>query len=205
VETVFTEIYHAGTWKELAPAEESHSGAGSTVQATARVRAFLPKALAQLGAEVLLDAPCGDFNWMRHVELDVDYVGADVVRELVEENTRQYAGTRRRFVHCDLLEDELPKADVILCRDCLTHFSPEDVWRAIENFRDSEATWLLTSTYTSRTVNRPIETGKWTPYCLELPPFNFPPPAQLLNEDCRELYPFFSDKCLGLWRINDLP
>ena len=39
----------------------------------------------------LLDAPCGDFNWMRHVPLGgVSYTGADVVPELIARNRRDY-------------------------------------------------------------------------------------------------------------------
>jgi hypothetical protein len=32
----------------------------------------------------LLDIPCGDFHWMRRVNLQgLSYVGADIVRELI--------------------------------------------------------------------------------------------------------------------------
>jgi hypothetical protein len=42
-------------------------------------------------AKTLLDAGCGDFNWMRHVNLKLDqYIGIDVVPELICENQRQF-------------------------------------------------------------------------------------------------------------------
>ena len=35
----------------------------------------------------LLDAPCGDHNWMRHVDLDgIQYLGMDLVEDIVKHN-----------------------------------------------------------------------------------------------------------------------
>ena len=32
----------------------------------------------------ILDAPCGDFYWMKEVALcDIDYIGADIVEEII--------------------------------------------------------------------------------------------------------------------------
>ena len=36
-------------------------------------------------------------------------------------------------------------------------------------------------------------------------PFNFPPPLRLVNENCTEGDGAYGDKCLGLWRLADLP
>lgn len=47
-------------------------------------------------------------------------------------------------------------------------------------------------------------TGDWRPLNLERPPFNFPPPAELLAEGCTEAEGRFLDKSLGLWAIKDL-
>jgi len=38
---------------------------------------------------------------------------------------------------CDITSDPLPRADVILCRDCLVHFSLADAQAAIGNFARS--------------------------------------------------------------------
>jgi hypothetical protein len=43
--------------------------------------------LHDLGAQSLLDAGCGDFNWMRTVDLPgIKYIGVDVVSDLIERN-----------------------------------------------------------------------------------------------------------------------
>ncbi len=204
VEAKFTEIYHHKSW---GPDQESRSGAGSSLKATERAREALPLLMASRGMKSLLDIPCGDFNWMRETRIGwVDYTGGDIVGELIDELQSRYGNERRRFLKLDLLSSELPQADLVLCRDCLQHLSHVDFQRAIANIVRSGAKWLLATTFPGRlpTDNRPIETGQWWPHNLEAEPFNFPPPVELINEDCQEWYPYFADKSLGLWIVADL-
>jgi hypothetical protein len=42
--------------------------------------------------------------------------------------------------------DRLPRADVILCRDCLVHVSFQDTAKILDNFRSTGTTWLLLNT-----------------------------------------------------------
>ena len=79
----------------------------------------------------MLDVPCGDFYWMRLVPLDVDYTGGDIVSDIVARNQAQYGDERRRFLRLDLLQDPLPAADLIFCRDCLVHLSNAHIRRAV--------------------------------------------------------------------------
>jgi hypothetical protein len=39
---------------------------------------------------------------------------------------------------------------------------------------------------------------------LEQPPFNFPPPSDVLVEGCQEGGGAYADKALGLWAIETL-
>jgi SAM-dependent methyltransferase len=189
---VFTNIYRHNGWGN----PESVSGRGSTLAHTEVVRRELPRLLRELGARSLLDAPCGDFNWMRHVELDgVSYVGADVVPEMIKRNRREYGRAGRRFVVLDVTRDRLPRSDVILCRDCFIHLSFEHTLAALDNFRRSGSRYLLATTHTNIRQNTDIETGGWRSLNLELPPFNLPPPERLILEHA------WVAKCLGLWRL----
>lgn len=117
---VFQKIHDEKGWHS----QESVSGWGSELKNTAQIIRELPGLLGRYGVRSMLDAPCGDFNWMRHVNLDgIDYIGADIVQTLVTANQATWTSPSRRFVHLDLLRDPLPDADLILCRDCLFHFS----------------------------------------------------------------------------------
>lgn len=197
-EEIFQEIYHRNGWGDA----ESASGTGSNLRATEALRSALPSLLTEIGARSLLDAPCGDFNWMRHVSLDgVRYTGIDVVPEVVEANQR-FADDRRTFLRLDLTADALPWADLILCRDALVHFPYRDIFRAVSNFRRSGATHLLTTTFPGH-ANRDVKfMSPWRPLDLRAEPFNFPEPLRLINEQSTE--PGAEDKSLALWRLSDL-
>ena len=64
--------------------------------ATVSLRAYIPELFARLGVKTFLDSPCGDWNWMRLVDLKgIQYIGADVVPAIVEQNHKMYAGPER--------------------------------------------------------------------------------------------------------------
>lgn len=197
----FEQIVLENRWRD----PESVSGGGSNLRQTETLRTELPLLLSRLGAQALLDAPCGDFNWMRHVDLgSMSYIGADVVAPLIERCQRTYGSSMRQFVVRDILVDPLPRADVIMSRDCLVHLSYEHIIAALRNFRKSGATFLLTTTYTSRKRNWDIVTGSWRPLNLRLKPFNFPPPVDVIVENSTEFDGDFADKSLALWRLDSL-
>lgn len=186
---------------------ESPSGPGASLDQTAVVRGTLPELCRRLGAGTLLDLPCGDFSWMSTVDLrDVSYIGADFLPEIIEQNAQRHAQSERRvFRVLDLLAGPLPGADLVLCRDCLVHFAFGDIARAIANLRRSESTWLLTTTFPAQSTNEDIRTGDWRPLNLEIAPFHWPRPVELINERCTEGQGLFADKSLGLWRMSELP
>lgn len=198
---VFRRIFASNAWRGA----ESRSGEGSDLAQTGVIRREIPGLLRRLGAASLLDAPCGDFNWMRHVDLaGVDYVGGDIVPDIVAANRARFGGPGRRFEVLDITADSLPRADVMLCRDCLVHLSFADIRRALRNIRASGTTWLLATTFPGR-ANAEIETGQWRPLDLCAAPLGFPPPAELLNEGCTEWDGHWADKSLGLWRVSEVP
>ena len=197
-EETFREIYRTNHWGAA-----ERSGEGASVDQAATVLAHLAGLIERLRVRTLLDVPCGDFAWMRHLEADVDYIGGDVLPELALRNQQHWGNERRRFLPLDLLEDDLPAAEMLLCRDCLVHLSFADARAALANIRRSSCTWLLTTTFPGVTANEDIVTGDWRPVNLQLAPFALPAPELLLNEQCTEAGGLFADKSLGLWRIAD--
>jgi hypothetical protein len=199
---VFDRIIAENYWQD----PESVSGGGSNLRQTEKLRTELPLLLSRLGVRSLLDAPCGDFHWMRHVPLDgVAYTGVDVVAALIERCEADYGGAGRQFVCRNVVEDPLPRADAILSRDCLSHLSNDYVFAALKNFRASGATYVLATTYTSRRRNWDIVTGSWRPINLQIKPFNFPAPIDAIVEGSTEYDGDFADKSLAVWRLDTLP
>lgn len=201
MQAVFDRIYDRNSWNSA----ESRSGPGSSLSQTRILVERLPPLLHAVGARSLLDIPCGDFNWMRHVALfGIDYLGADVVHRIVVSNRSRYGAPGIRFGLLDVTRDPLPPSDVVLCRDCLVHFTFDEAFQALKNIAASGSTYLLATTFTDRAENGDCETGNWRVLNLERPPFDLPPPLQLLNEGCTEGGGAFKDKSLGLWRLSDI-
>jgi SAM-dependent methyltransferase len=201
IDEIFSRIYDSNYWGNA----DSRSGSGSDLQQTAAIRAALPPLLRELGVRRMLDVPCGDFHWMSQCALELDqYIGADIVPELVAALGERFGDERCEFRPLDLTRDPLPQVDLVFSRDCLVHLSFADVERALANLKRSGSTWLLTTTFPDRRENIDIPTGHWRPLNLELAPFDFPPPERLINEGCTEYFNQFADKSLGLWRIAAL-
>jgi len=190
--------------KNIWGTSDSVSGLGSTLEQTTEIRKVFPKIAKELQIVSMLDVPCGDYFWMRHVDLSFlkTYIGADIVDDLVLANSK-YATQKVSFRYINLLSDQMPTVDLVLCRDCLVHFSFLDIFTAIENIIRSGSKYLMTTTYYNigrRNVD--ILTGEWRPINLQLPPFNFPIPIALIDEQCTEKG--CADKALGLWEIADI-
>ena len=102
---VFTQVYESTAWGS----RESGSGTASELRATGNVREWLPDVLSRLRAKSLLDAPCGDWNWMQHVDLSGldEYYGVDIVRPVIEQNAAKFGGPHRHFADADLTRDTL--------------------------------------------------------------------------------------------------
>lgn len=188
-------------------AASSVSGLGSEDMATAAVREALPALLQRFGARSLLDAPCGDAGWIGRIKLDIDYIGIDIVPSLVEANNKRVADGELagRFLVADLTRDALPRADLILCRDCLVHLSFQNIARVTARFRESGAQFLLVTTFPEIEDNRDCEDGDWRALNMTKAPFDWPAPRELIDERCEEGDGGWRDKSLGLWRLDELP
>ncbi len=197
---IFGRIFESNFWR----GGESRSGRGSAREQTQQIERELPELLRRVHAQTLLDIPCGDFHWMRHVDLSgIDYLGADVVPAMIAAN-KAHERAGRRFQVLDLLNDPVPRVDVVLVRDCLVHFSYADIGRALRRLLASGSRYLLTTTFPARKTNKDIHTGQWRALNLQRPPLDFPPPLELFNEGCTEDKGKHADKSLGLWELAAL-
>jgi hypothetical protein len=195
----FSRIYLKNTWK----GKESRSGEGSGFAQTEVIRRELPQLFCDLKIKTLLDAPCGDFHWFKALNHSIEkYIGVDIVEDLIVLNRSKYGNGQRDFFCLDIVEDNLPRADLILSRDCLVHLSYAQALATISNFKRSGATFMLTTTFTDRNENVDLKRKKtWRPLNLMLPPFSLSAPLRLINEDCSEENGKYRDKCLGLWLL----
>ena len=194
----FREIHHNNHWK----GEESISGGGSSREQTDLLITKLPEILREFDIRSMLDLPCGDFGWMKHLDLPgISYIGADIVPELTADNEEKYANAQRGFTTLDITSDPLPEVDLLFCRDCLVHLSFADIHQALANIRSHDISYLFTTTFPLCQTNEDITTGDWRPLNLEADPFNLSEPSLIISEQCTEGEGLYQDKSMALWRV----
>jgi len=198
---VFNRKYKMNAWKST----ESISGTGSELKITEVLRKELQKLLVDYNIKSIFDAPCGDFNWMKEVDIsNVSYMGADIVPDLIKKNKNLF---NLDFKIMDITTDPLPKVDLIINRDCLVHLSNENISKFISNVKKSGSKYLLVTSFPEKKLgwgksNTDIINGDWRPVNLELPPYNFNNPLHIINENCTEAYPHYTDKSMLLYDIE---
>jgi hypothetical protein len=150
----------------------------------------------------ITDAPCGHFGgYMNRVDLQgIDYFGVDIQQAIIADNIKQYPGFR--FDVCDLVQCDIRKADLIICRHLFFHLLLEDGVAVLEAFRRSGSTYLLATNEpgvrknTDRyRITTPIRDWGYRGVNLEIEPFNLGTPI----DDFTDMYP---ERQLSLWELS---
>lgn len=197
----FTEIFN----KNLFLGKSSRSGEGSSLEQTKVLREELSKLFEELNIKSMLDAPCGDWNWMKAVNLvGIEYIGVDIVEQIIKDNQEKYIKPNIKFINSNIIEDDLPEVDLIFCRDCLVHLTYEDIFKTLDNFKKSKSKYLLTTTFPShKQKNKELVYKEiWRDLNLEEAPFCFPKPIKYIVEHDFD-FPYY-EKTSALWYLNDL-
>lgn len=199
---IFTKIYKTNHWGS----KESFSGPGAELRQTIAIRKELPILFNDFNIKTMLDIPCGDFNWMKEVDFEslVQYIGADIVSELIQLNIKKYSDNKKKFIELDITKDDLPISDLIFCRDCLVHLSFDDIFKSIDNIKRSKSKFFLATTFNHENKNVDTYNAKWRPINLEISPFNFCRPIKFVDTDFTDNGKQHLGNGMGFWRISDL-
>lgn len=191
--------------KEYWQSEESVSGDGSEVEVTEELIKRLNEFLKKKDIDSILDIPCGDFNWMQNVNLaNLNYIGGDIVNLLIDKNNDEYKNDAINFEVLDITSSNLPKVDLIFCRDCLVHLSYKNIYKSLVNIKKSKSKYLLTTSFFRCEENKDIITGEWRKLNFEIAPFNFKKPLYVIDEKYTKKGFKYSDKTMCLWKISDI-
>ena len=194
---IFQDVYtnwRFGGWPE------SKSGGGSTMEETEIIRQQIKQIIKDKEIKSVIDAPCGDFNWMKDIVYSFEsYTGCDIVPEIIADN-QKYANSIIKFQELDLTQGEIPEADLLITRDVIGHLTLEDGKKVIANILKSKCKYLLTTTWYNPTdenyfqthinhdrevtLDRQWEAGaaQFYPVCLHSEPFNLPKPEFYVEE-----------------------
>lgn len=180
-------------------------GCGSQMDdSTKNLRHNLYSFLKKHGIKSLADIPCGDFWWMRHIDLfDISYFGGDIITPQIEKISKLFPD--KNFQRIDLRIDPLPHAHLLFSRDCLFHLSNEDKRKVFDNFLDSKIEFILMSNHPLSSNNLDIATGDFGHINWQLQPWNFESPIDILYDsnqgyDTKELQLYHRDQILKFIR-----
>jgi SAM-dependent methyltransferase len=172
-EASFTRIYKSGVWGKNQDGEGS-SGGGSTVEATAEYRRFLQKFLIDQKIQSVIDVGCGDWEFSQLIDWgNIQYTGYDIVSFVIEKNRKRFEKSTISFEHKNAIETDLPKADLLICKEVLQHLSNKDIKQFLNQIHKFKYC-LITNDVNPSTLssdNRDIENGDYRHLDLTKAPF----------------------------------
>ena len=169
-ESVFTNIYQHGCWGWNEDGL-GFSGDGSTLRNTTHYVAFLQQFIKANKIKSVVDAGCGDWTFSKEIDWgDVQYLGVDVVKSVIDANNQKYGTKNIRFEHFDILRYALPAADLLICKDVLMHLSNRDIISFLKSTKQFKHC-LFTNNIGSENENQDIPRGGFRPLDLTAAPF----------------------------------
>lgn len=194
----FEKIYELGVWIH-GKDQDAASGLGSELEATEGLRSSLPGLLRDLKIQTLVDVGCGDWTWMSQLDLPCNYLGLDIVENVVERNRASYSKPGIDFRQLDAVAEPIPDCNAVLCREVIFHLSFADGLSLIKNIK-RHAEWLIITTDSTTWFNSDIPSGDFRMLNLQYRPFRFPRPERELCDDC-----LVGGRKLAVWRTASLP
>lgn len=168
-ESVFTNIYQNKLWGE------SPSGEGSKPENTKVYCLFLQNFLKNYQIQNVVDIGCGDWQISQLIDwTGIQYTGFDVFKEIIEKHQAQFSTPSIQFIHGNALKMDLPKADLLICKDVLQHLPNQDIESLLPQLKKFKHCLLVNDvdpvSLTSQNEDTPV--GGYRHVDLTKPPFN---------------------------------
>jgi SAM-dependent methyltransferase len=188
---IFAEIYRKNRWGGARG--RFHSGSGSSSEHAQAYADLITAFIKSYDIHRVVDLGCGDFRVAAQlVHSNILYTGVDIVPDLVRRNREKFAGERVRFECLNIIEDELPQADLCLIRQVLQHLSNEQISRVLANVEQYRYV-LVTEHYPAtgavrhKNLDKPcgedVRVYDGSAVFLDAPPFNRQVSGPLLDVD----------------------
>ena len=199
---VFTSIYKSNHWVQddhiLPKNSISVSGHGSNINTNQffNLQKIFTKIIVDKEIRSILDMPCGDFLWFHEIIKDknINYVGIDIVTELIEANRKKYKNKNFSFVNDDIVNfDTNRKFDLILIRDLFIHIQNSDIKKIIQNIDKTDFRYIALNSYNNK-VNDDVIVGKHRKVNLLIEPFNLNQPLEYFKDYEDDKFIFLYDK-----------
>ena len=164
----FSDIYRNSTWGP-------GSGVGSMPEYAQPYVVTLERFLHDYKIKSVVDLGCGDWQFSRLIDWSgVDYLGLDVVEEVIEANKRNFASDSIGF-DVATAGEPLPEADLVVCKDVLQHLPLGVVAEYLAEFRQRYKHILITNdVYPDGATNGECPPGAGRAIRPDLEPFSEP-------------------------------
>lgn len=164
----------------------------------------LTKLLEERKITSMADLSYGEYSWMKEVKRSdkLRYVGLSSDQNIINKNLAQHP--KLEFKLLNMTCQVPPNVDLIVCRDSFGFMNYEDCKKVINNFRNSGSKYLLITSFIGRRCNNDTVSGQWRTLNLQVAPFSFPMPLQVIAEQCTESDGKFLDKTMCLWHLQQI-
>ena len=158
--------------------EESLFGPGSHLVNTKETAKLFSEFIKTNNIKSVLDLGCGDWNWFNLVNLNgASYEGWDAHPVMIQMNTSKYGNDKIKFYTKDIITEEYPKVDLIICKDVLFHLDIKFSTKVVEKVKKSTKYFISTS-FNEKEINDniisycSIKNWGFTFINLNIKPFN---------------------------------
>ncbi len=198
---VFTAIYKSNHWAQsdnLSGEIVSVSGPGSNLnkEGFLNLKNNFDKIINEFEIKSILDMPCGDFLWLNEVikNKNIDYLGIDIVDELINENKIKYKKENTNFECRDIVEFfPSNQFDLILIRDLFIHLKNSDIIKILNNLKKMDFKYLAVNSNTND-QNIDINIGQHRKVNILIEPFNIKKPFISINDGEYDKFIYFYKK-----------
>jgi len=136
VSEAFSAIYRSHAWGSIEDRPFCSGDGSIREEAVGPYCAMIRDFITANNIRRVVDLGCGDFAvGSRFVGPSVDYVGIDVVPDLIGYNQEHFAGPGVEFRCMNIIEDELPQGDLCLVRQVLQHLSNAQILQTLRSLR----------------------------------------------------------------------
>ena len=136
---IFSSIYKNQVWGNV-PNSPFYSGGGSDEEYAKPYVEAIVRYIRENKIKSVVDLGCGDFRIGKEIceKTRVNYMGIDVVPELVEYNKKNFASDDVDFDQLNIVYDPLPKGELYLIRQVFQHLSNQDIRRVLKKLSSTQ-------------------------------------------------------------------
>jgi len=200
---IFNSIYKSNHWAQsdnVFGEKVSVSGPGSNIninnEGFIKLKKNIDNFIKNYKIKSILDMPCGDFLWLNEIikEKNINYLGIDIVDELIRENTQKYQNDNTFFECYDII-NYIPskKFDLIIMRDFFIHLKNSDIYEIINNLKKMDFKYVALSSSTNK-INFEGTIGQHRKVNLLIEPFNLNKPSVVINDGEKDKFIFIFER-----------